>query len=343
MGRFRKGPALSFGHGNQHSGLMELRETVDEWARAGRAAEACNMLLARHRVGDGEAALTLAHWHIIGQFVPRDLAKAREYFAIAAERGQTAAEAPLVALLGSGAGGLSRDWPDALQRFETMGNKDQTVAHQVALIARMDIDALGDPNVRFDPEFVARDPLIVLFREFMSGAECEALIALASPSLAPAQVVDPDSALLISDPVRDSSSAAFPFLEENPFVHALNRRIASASRSKPEQGEPMQVLAYGPGQQYRLHSDALASVDNQRIQTFLVYLTEDFDGGATYFPHGDLALRPSRGDAICFSNVTADMRPAANARHAGLPVMRGRKLILSKWIRQVPLHVWRSR
>lgn len=313
----------------------------EDLARTGHAAKAVELLHKHLAKGDGSAASTLAHWHMTGEFVTRDLGKSRDFFAQAASLGDSDAEAPLTALLANGAGGLDRHWDEALARFAKLGAKDAAVARQAALIAAMDVDSEGDPRSSFTPEFASNDPLIVQFRGFMSPQECAELTVAARDRLSPATVVDPNSGALIRDPVRDSSAAAFPFLYENPFIHALNRRIAAASRSTPEQGEPMQVLAYEPGQQYRLHSDAIPGVANQRIQTFLVFLTEDFDGGATYFPEPDLSLRPAVGDAICFSNVSADMRPAASARHCGMPVTRGTKMILSKWIRQFPLDLSR--
>lgn len=318
---------------------MSLLDNVNDLLGRGGVQQALEMINARLALRDGQAALILAHWRMIGDVIPRDLLRARELFALASEWGEHAADGPLVALLGNGAGGQVRRWKEARERFETMGATDRRIAHQAALLNAMMIDRHGDPTGAFEHKVVSQDPLVVTFHHFMTAHECNAVIEAVSERLAPAMVFDPTSHALIRDPVRDSSAAAFPFLDENPFIHALNRRIAAASRSTPEQGEPTQVLVYRPGQQYRLHSDAIPGERNQRIQTFLVYLTEDFEGGATHFPHGDLSLRPMRGDAICFSNVTADMRPAVNARHAGLPVTKGTKYILSKWIRRVPLDV----
>ncbi|WP_294172114.1 2OG-Fe(II) oxygenase, partial [uncultured Sphingomonas sp.] len=116
-----------------------------------------------------------------------------------------------------------------------------------------------------------------------------------------------------------------------------NRRIAAATGTTYEQGEPMQVLSYAPGQQYKLHSDALTGDVNQRVVTFLVYLNDDYDGGATVFPDLHLMVRGSRGEGLLFRNVTAEGAPHPLARHAGQPVTSGRKMLLSKWIRMSPL------
>lgn len=316
---------------------MSAHDPAELLANSGKAATAVQQLRARMAQGDASAALLLAQWLMQGVHLARNISQARETFALAERLGAPDARLPLCCLLGSGAGGLTRHWPDALARFAQLAASDRVLALQAQALAAMTLDPHGNPTTIYAPEFLCQDPLIVRFQNFMTAQECDALIDAAQPRMAPATVVHPSSGALVRDPIRDSSAAAFPFLDENPFIHALNRRIAKASRSAPEQGEPMQVLAYGPNQQYRLHSDAIAGAANQRIQTFLVYLTDDFTGGATYFPEPDLALRPARGDAICFSNVMSDFRPAHSAQHAGLPVESGTKIIMSKWIRQRPL------
>ncbi|WP_331040153.1 2OG-Fe(II) oxygenase [Allosphingosinicella sp.] len=124
---------------------------------------------------------------------------------------------------------------------------------------------------------------------------------------------------------------------ENPAVHALNRRLAAASGTQVTQGEPLQILRYSPGQEYKAHVDALPVGTNQRILTMLVYLNEDYAGGETKFLETGLGFKGRTGDALLFRNASADGRPDPMARHAGLPVTRGQKLIASRWIRAKPL------
>jgi prolyl 4-hydroxylase len=101
------------------------------------------------------------------------------------------------------------------------------------------------------------------------------------------------------------------------------------------QGEPLQLLRYRAGGEYRAHMDALPPAEpNQRILTVLVYLTDDYDGGETSFPRTGLAFRGRTGDALLFRNVAADGSPDQLALHAGMPVTRGEKLIASRWIRE---------
>ncbi|MBA4163877.1 MAG: peptidyl prolyl 4-hydroxylase subunit alpha [Erythrobacter sp.] len=312
---------------------MELHQRASELGNRGQISEAMALLQRGIDEGEGEAAFVLANWRFEGRLIRRDIAEARRLFRLSYDLQFTEAEGPLMALLASGAGGLPRDWTAAVSLLEKRACQDERSSEQLKLITKMEMNSEGEPLTIFMPNFISSDPLIVKFENFLSNEECDELIAMSASSLAPSLVVHPQTGELVYDKIRTSSAAAFPLLHERPFLHAINRRIADASRSQWEQGEPTQILHYTTDQEYKLHSDALPG-GNQRIQTFLVYLTDDFGGGETYFPHGDHRIRLPKGHAICFSNVSNDMRPAKNAIHAGLPITHGEKIVLSKWIRE---------
>lgn len=316
---------------------MNVREQAECMRREGRIEEAFQLLRAATGRNDGEAAFLLAHWRVEGDAIRRDLQEACDLFGVAAKLGYAEASAPHIALLANGAGRTHRQWQESLSRLKSLATKDKGAADQLRLLQSMAIDNEGDPSMPFNPDFICQDPLVVQFPKFLTSAECDALTAMASGRFAPSVVINPATGAMAANPIRTSHSAAFPLIAETPFLHAINRRIAAASRSRYEQAEPTQILSYTPGQEYKLHSDALAAEVNQRIQTFLICLMDSFTGGETYFPSAELKIKLAKGDAICFSNVTADMRPARSAMHAGLPVTSGRKVILSKWIRRYPL------
>lgn len=120
-------------------------------------------------------------------------------------------------------------------------------------------------------------------------------------------------------------------------MHRINRRIAATSGTALAAGEILHVLAYSPGQQYRLHSDAIPGEANQRTHTLLVWLNDAYEGGATVFPALDIAVRGAPGDALLFENLTAAGKPDERTRHAGLPVKSGRKWLATRWIRRTPV------
>jgi prolyl 4-hydroxylase len=180
-------------------------------------------------------------------------------------------------------------------------------------------------------------PYVAHFPGLFSEAECAYLIEAAEPLLQPAVIVHPVTGQLFRDPIRTSTAAAFPLAFENPAIHALNRRLAAATRSDVAQGEPLQILSYAPRQEYKPHHDAIPGAANQRIATILVYLNEGYEGGETHFPSAGLSFKGKAGDALMFRNTHDDGSTDEQTIHAGRPVKHGRKLIASRWIRAEPI------
>jgi prolyl 4-hydroxylase len=313
-----------------------IADEAERLAGSGRRAEAIRLLEGAARRGDADALFTLAAWRLAGQHVPRDLAQSRLLFAHAARAGRAEALAIYVAFVANGTGGAA-DWAEAMRLLGGFARSDAGAAEQLRLIGAMGLAADGGPGAVPEAERVSEAPDVVLFRGFFTGAECDYLAALAEPMLEPAVVIDPGSGRFILDPVRKSDVAAFPLAIENPAVRALNRRIAAASGTDVAQGEPLQIISYKPGQQYKAHVDTIAGADNQRVLTMLVYLNDGYGGGETEFLPGGPVARAAKGDAVLFRNVDGAGRPDPASRHAGRPVTAGRKLIASRWIRARPI------
>lgn len=318
-------------------GYSQDVQTAALLADNGQVENAYPLLEAAMDRGDAMAAAMLAGWRMSGNYVRRDLELARSYYGRAAQMGLDEACPIYIAMLANGAGCEKRDWQGALDRLRHRSAHDRLAQRQLAVIEAMAIDPSGDPLEIPGGRVVSDSPRIVRFDNFLSAAECDYFIDRALPLLEEAVVVHPDSGALVRDPVRVASAAAFPLISEDPAVHAINRRIAAATATDYSQGEPLQVLSYKVGQQYKLHNDALPGACNQRVLTFLVYLNSGFQGGETHFPYLDFAFRGKPGDAIAFSNVDPSGAPDPSALHAGLPVRAGRKMLLSKWIRRDPL------
>jgi prolyl 4-hydroxylase len=204
----------------------------------------------------------------------------------------------------------------------------------------MKLTADGQPATRFHSELIGTKPDVRLFKSLLSTAECAQLATVARDLLEPAQIVDPVTGKHRLDPVRTSLGAVIGPTRENLVVAAIIRRLAAISDSAWDQGEPLSILCYQPGQQYRPHHDGLPSAANQRINTLIVYLNEDYDGGETEFLASGLRVKGRAGDAILFSNVDADGSIDPLSRHAGLPVTRGNKWIATRWIREKRHDPW---
>ncbi|MBV8687975.1 MAG: 2OG-Fe(II) oxygenase [Alphaproteobacteria bacterium] len=260
---------------------------------------------------------------------------ARELFRRAAAEGERRAAVVFVNLLAAGVGG-PRDWPGALRLLRELARSGRRSAAELARIEAMALDEAGDPVHIPIGETLCEAPHVLRFEALLSAAECRYLVEAATPMLAPAAVVDPATGRQRPDPLRVGEGVGFTAPLETPAVHALNRRLAAASGTAVTQGEPLQVLRYRPGGEYRTHFDAIPGFANQRTMTFLVWLSDGFEGGETWFETPRLALRGRPGDAILFRNTAPDGRRDPASGHAGLPVKAGEKWLASRWIRARP-------
>lgn len=261
-----------------------------------------------------------------------DAVTARALLERAGGEGELRAAVAANNFLAAGVGG-ARDWPAALARLRELAKTDGRSARELALVEKMALTEKGDPGVTPRGEPVCERPRVVRFPALLTTEECRYLAEAAQPMLAPAVVVDPATGRQRPDPVRVAESVGFTAPLENLAVHALNRRFAAVSGTSPEQGEPLQILRYRPGGEYRAHYDALPGLDNQRVMTLLVWLNDGFLGGETAFPAAKAAMRGAPGDAILFVNAQADGGPDPASAHAGLPVREGEKWMASRWIR----------
>ena len=301
-----------------------------ELAGAGRNDEALPILARLAGEGNGEALFFLgdAYWRGVG--APQDYGRGRELFRQAAERGHPMAVRAYTNLLASGIAG-PRDWQGALKRLREEARGDALRATMLSLIEKMPIDAQGDPLSLPKGERVSEVPLVVLFPAAFSREECRYLIQIAEPTFQPSLIVDPEKGN-VRDPIRTSDGSTMHWLIEDPVVHAVNRRLAALSGTRADQGEPLQILRYRPGQEYRSHLDWLG-IDKPRVLTALIYLNEDYGGGETDFPKAGFKVRGRAGDALIFRSVQPDGSIDRMSEHAGLPVTKGTKYLGSRWIR----------
>lgn len=290
------------------------------------------MLLDAAAAGETAAVAELAHWRIVGNLVRRNLPEARRLLASAGAGGDRTSALLHAAFVAAGVGGPD-DWPGALALLRALAGSEARASAQLRLLEAMALDGEGFPARPLEPRRLGETPYVASVRNFMTEAECAYLRAAAEPELQPSVVVDPVTRGAVPHPIRKSDGAMFGVYSEDLVVNALNRRIAALSGTRLDQGEPLQLLRYRPGGEYKAHMDALPAEPNQRILTVLVYLSDDYEGGETSFPNTGISFRGGMGDALIFRNAGADGRPDPLSLHAGLPVTRGTKYLASRWIR----------
>ncbi|KAG2720945.1 hypothetical protein I3760_02G058100 [Carya illinoinensis] len=169
------------------------------------------------------------------------------------------------------------------------------------------------------PEIMSWSPRIILLHNFLSNEECDYLRAIALPRLQISTVVDTKTGKGIKSDVRTSSGMFLsPEEKKYPMIQAIEKRISIYSQVPVENGELIQVLRYEKTQFYKPHHDYFSDTFNvkrggQRIATILMYLSDNVEGGETYFPlagSGEcscggkmvkgLSVKPIKGDAVLF-------------------------------------------
>jgi prolyl 4-hydroxylase len=108
--------------------------------------------------------------------------------------------------------------------------------------------------------------------------------------------------------------------------------------------ERIQVVKYGIGGEYKPHHDFFHESESyskeilknggNRVKTALIYLNDDFEGGATEFPELNYIVTPTKGKMVIWDNITVDNKLDHNSIHAGLPVIAGIKYIAVVFIRK---------
>ena len=202
-----------------------------------------------------------------------------------------------------------------------------------------------EAEYNFDhPEILSSKNSIVIFRKFLTPLECSYIRAAAAPTIRPSSTINPQTGKLIKNEIRTSSSSNFDPVSRDSFIFAVDQRIAAATGTEVEQGEPLNVLYYRTGEEYKFHYDYLPEGTKeeldlledggQRKYTFLISMNEEYSGGETYFPKLNLTYRGQLGDALMFRNLDDDGRPNSLMLHAGMPISRGLKWVASKWIRE---------
>ncbi|TVX99043.1 2OG-Fe(II) oxygenase [Cohnella terricola] len=177
-------------------------------------------------------------------------------------------------------------------------------------------------------------PLIMKFDHVLSDDECQALIESASSRLTRSKLANKE----VSQ-IRTSSSMFFDE-NENPFIAAIENRIASLMHVPRSHNEGLQVLHYEPGQEFKPHHDYFGphhpSSQNNRISTLILYLNDVEEGGETTFPRLGIAVKPTKGSAVYFEYFYNDPQINELTLHSGGPVIRGEKWVATQWMHRQP-------
>lgn len=173
--------------------------------------------------------------------------------------------------------------------------------------------------------------------DFIDHEECVTLCAMIDAVARPSSLHELDYA----SGFRTSYSGDLD--PHDPKVAAISQRIDALLGLDSVIGEPVQGQRYLPGQQFKPHNDWFYTSEGywpqeearggQRSWTAMVYLNDVEAGGATLFTQLGIQIEPKRGALLVWNNALPDGRPNAATLHAGTPVERGVKYIITKWYR----------
>jgi prolyl 4-hydroxylase len=212
------------------------------------------------------------------------------------------------------------------------GVPDQTALAALGESVRARLAA--DPSV-----YRVADPRIELFvlGGFLSPTECAQLCTMIDAVARPSALHELDYA----SGFRTSFSGDLdPY---DPLVARIAARIDALLGVRPAIGEPVQGQRYQPGQQFKPHNDWFYATESywpleearggQRSWTAMAYLNYVAAGGATAFTLLGLEIVPKPGVLLLWNNALPDGRPNESTLHAGLPVERGTKYVITRWYR----------
>lgn len=179
---------------------------------------------------------------------------------------------------------------------------------------------------------------IFALRDFLSGAECDALIGMIDAGRQPSTVLaeNPDPSF------RTSESCNLD--PHDATVRAIEAKITKLVGIEPSHGETIQGQRYAVGQEFRPHHDFFftdqpywpreEAMGGQRTWTAMIFLNAPEAGGQTYFPTAGVRVTPRRGNILAWNNLDAAGRPNHASLHQGMPVLAGVKYIITKWYRE---------
>jgi len=173
--------------------------------------------------------------------------------------------------------------------------------------------------------------------DFLSLAECEKLCVMIDEVARPSSLHELDYA----SGFRTSYSGDLD--PRDSFVKGISRRIDDLLGLDSALGEAVQGQRYLPGQQFQPHNDWFYTSEKywqgektrggQRSWTTMAYLNTVEAGGATQFTELGFQIEPKPGVLLIWNNALPDGRPNESTMHAGMPVLKGAKYVITKWYR----------
>ena len=185
---------------------------------------------------------------------------------------------------------------------------------------------------------------IYAHQNFLSDAECAYFINRINENAQPSTLYSGTE----QEGFRTSYSCNVDI--NDPQINDIDQKICDLFGIPVSHSEILQGQRYEVGQQFKPHHDFFheeavywkkeARNGGQRSWTAMVFLNEPEEGGETDFTQLEYKVPPRKGMLLAWNNMLPDGRPNMNTLHAGTPIVRGTKYIITKWFR---LNRWEGR
>ncbi|WP_137681605.1 2OG-Fe(II) oxygenase [Aurantiacibacter suaedae] len=179
-----------------------------------------------------------------------------------------------------------------------------------------------------------------LLHDFFTADECARLVKIIDKKIGPSTLFEGTQ----RDGFRTSSTHYFE--QGDSATRALEKRIDAATGIPHQHAEVTQGQRYEAGQQFKHHYDYFFASEpywqqerrrgGQRTWTAMLFLNDVEEGGETDWPELGLSVKPVGGALLTWNNMARDGTPNRNTLHAGKPVVKGVKYVITQWYRQDP-------
>ena len=181
---------------------------------------------------------------------------------------------------------------------------------------------------------------IYTINDFLTDQECDHLCTLVEKDHTRSGLAGEGEAQVEFSENRTSSTSYFN--KEDPIVKLVDQKIAIELGIPLEYSEQTQGQIYQVGEEFKDHLDYFSekslinqgAVSGQRTWTVMIYLNEVAEGGYTEFPVLGRTFVPKKRTAVIWKNSDGKGRENPATLHSGKPVIRGKKIIITKWFRE---------
>jgi prolyl 4-hydroxylase len=176
---------------------------------------------------------------------------------------------------------------------------------------------------------------ILIIDNFLTAKECDNLIEYSKNNKLVTSETAGEYGIITSD-YRNSKQL---WISDNQNITAnkISYFCEKILNLPKKNMESLQLVRYDVSGYFKEHYDAEPDKTKKsniidRAHTFIVYLNDVEEGGWTEFVNLKLKLKPKKGSAIYFKTLMPNGDLLKNSLHQGLPIIKGEKYIVNKWI-----------